>query len=247
MRIAVVQCTAISDDFSETCEIILQHLRWAAEEEIDLLILPETFLLGHSYDSKTIRSRACAVSEFALAELCKRVADFRVTLVVGAFEIVGKQIFNSAFVIEGGQIVGRYSKTYPNEPDVTAGNDFPTFMKSGVRYGINICNDANHADAAEKIAKQGADLIVYPLNNMLPREAAESWRTKSLANLVERARQTGCWIASSDVTGTANSFITYGCSVIVAPDGQIVAGVPELMQGSAVYEVSKRQVDEMSD
>jgi predicted amidohydrolase len=244
MRIAVVQCAAIADDPAGACAVIVQRLRWAIEEAIDLVLFPEAFLLGHSYGPETIRSRAHKATSAALAELCRQVDAFPATLVVGAFEVAASHIFNSAFVIEEGRISGRYAKAYPNEPGVTAGSDFPTFVRSTVRYGINICNDANHA--AEQTAQQGAGLILYLLNNMLPPAGAERWREKSIANLVARARQTGCWIASSDVTGACEGLMSYGCTAIVAPDGQIVARVPELNEGVAVYDVPERQIRPMT-
>jgi 5-aminopentanamidase len=237
MRIATMQCPAIPDDALAASSAILQHMHWAEAEAIDLLVFPEAFLLGHSYDPDTIDTRARQLSSAALAELCRSVARFTSTLVIGGFERVSSHIFNSAFVIERGTVAGRYSKAYPNEPGVTAGSDFPTFLRSGIRYGINICNDANHADAAERISSQGAELILYPLNNMLRRPTADRWRAKSLSNLVARARQTGCWIASADVTGYVGDLISYGCTAIVAPDGEVVARVPELREGAAIYDV----------
>jgi predicted amidohydrolase len=242
MRIAAVQCPIIVDDAVNACEVIVRHLRWATNEAIDLVLFPEAFLLGHSYDPDTIRLRAQEASEAALAELCRQVAEFPVTLVVGAFDVVATHVFNSAFVVEGGRLVGRYAKAYPNEAGVTPGSDFPTFVRSAIRYGINICKDANHADGAEQIARQGAELILYPLNNMLRPATAERWREKSLANLIDRARQTGCWIASSDVTGESEALLSYGCTAIVAPDGHVVARVPELSEGVAVFDVPERQL-----
>lgn len=236
MRIATVQCSSILDDVHRAGDAIVQRLRWADQEGIDLTIFPEAFLLGHSYDPETIHSRASRGAS-AIAALCERVAAFHSTLVVGAFDHVDGQVFNSALVIEAGQVVGRYAKAHPNEPGVTAGSDSPTFLRSGVRYGVNICNDANHPGAAQRIADQGARLILYPLNNMLRSETADRWREKSLANLIDRARQTGCWVASSDVTGTSGNLMSWGCTAIVTPDGSVVARVPELKEGVAVYEV----------
>jgi predicted amidohydrolase len=141
MRIAVVQCSNILDDACLAGDAIVERLCWAEEEGIDLIIFPEAFLLGHSYDPETIRSRA-SVAASAIAALCERVAAFRSTLVVGAFDLVDGQVFNRAIIIESGRVVGRYSKAHPNEPGVTAGSDFPTFLRSDVRYGVNICNDA---------------------------------------------------------------------------------------------------------
>lgn len=237
MRIAAIQCAPIADAPASACEAIRQRLRWAANEAVNLVLFPEAFLMGHSYNPETIRLRAARASGAGLTTLCRQIATFPVTLVVGAFEMKAPHIFNSAFVTEEGRISGRYAKVYPNEPGVTAGCDFPTFVRSGVRYGINICNNANHADAAEQITCQGAELILYPLNNMLPPATAERWRAKSLANLNDRARQTGCWIVSSDVTGASNGLLSYGCTAIVAPDGHVVAQVPELNEGAAVYDL----------
>ena len=76
---------------------------------------------------------------------------------------------------------------------------------------------------------------------MLPPATAARWRQKSLDNLVDRARQTGCWIASSDVTGASDGLLSYGCTAIVAPDGRIVARVPERTEGAAVYDIPERQ------
>ncbi|WP_189677767.1 carbon-nitrogen hydrolase family protein [Sphingomonas glacialis] len=236
MRIAVVQCSKLSDDARRAGDAIVQRLRWADDEGIGLTVFPEAFLLGHSYAPETIRSRA-SVAASAVAALCERVAAFHSTLVVGAFDLVDGQVFNSAIIIEAGRVVGRYSKAHPNEPGVTAGSDFPTFLRSGVRYGVNICNDANHPGTAQRIANQDARLILYPLNNMLPSETADRWRDKSLANLIDRARQTGCWVASSDVTGTFGNLVSYGCTAIVTPEGNVADRVPELREGVAVYDV----------
>ena len=180
MRIAVVQCFNILDDARLAGDAIVERLLWAEEEGIDLTLFPESFLLGHTYDPETIRSRA-SVAASAIPALCERVAAIRSTLVVGAFDLADGQVFNSAIIIEAGRVVGRYSKAHPNEPGVTAGSEFPTFLRSGVRYGVNICNDANHPGPAQRIADQDARLILYPLNNMLRSETADRWREKSLA------------------------------------------------------------------
>jgi predicted amidohydrolase len=236
MRIAAVQCSNIPDDAPRVSDAIVQRLRWADEEGIDLVIFPEAFLLGHSYDPEMIRSRA-RVSSIALTALCERVEAYRTTLVVGTFEIANEQVFNSAIIIEAGRVVGRYAKAHPNEPGVTAGNAFPTFLRRGIRYGVNICNDANHPAAAQCIADQGAGLILYPLNNMLPSATADRWREKSMTNLIERARQTGCWLASADVAGSSGDLVSYGCTAIVSPEGTIVARAPEMREGAAVHEL----------
>lgn len=237
MRIAAVQCRPVFDDAERTCAIIAERLRWADSQGVDLLLFPEAWLLGHSYDAVVIRARANVASERALPALCARIADFSSTLVLGTFETLGEQVINSAVVIENGRVVGRYAKAHPNEAGVTPGSDFPVFARSGLRYGINICNDANYPEAAARLADRGAGLILYPLNNLLRPETAERWRARSLANLAARARETGCWVVSADVAGAAGDCRSYGCTAIVSPAGEVVARVPELMKGVASFDL----------
>nr|WP_315384277.1 carbon-nitrogen hydrolase family protein [uncultured Sphingomonas sp.] len=161
MRIAAVQCRPMFDDAERTIAAIVARLRWAEMEGVDLLLFPEAWLLGHAYDAAVIRARAEIASRNALPALCERITGFPTALVIGAFEALDGQIFNSAVVIEAGHIVGRYAKAHPNEDGVTPGIDFPVFTRLGLRWGINICNDANFPDAATRLATQGASLILY--------------------------------------------------------------------------------------
>ncbi|WP_066726932.1 carbon-nitrogen hydrolase family protein [Sphingomonas pituitosa] len=239
MRVAAVQCRPVFDDAEQACGAIVERLRWADAEGVDLLLFPEAWLLGHSYEEGTIRARAEAGAA-ALAALCERAAGFATTLVVGAFEALDGKWFNSAFVIEAGHIVGRYAKAHPNEAGVTPGAEFPVFTRSCLRYGINICNDANHPEAAARLVEQGAQLILYPLNNLLRPAIAERWRAKSLANLVARARETGCWVVSADVAGSCGGRLSYGCTVIVSPGGDVIARVRELDEGVAMVDLEVR-------
>ena len=100
----------------------------------------------------------------------------------------------------------------------------PSFEVSDWRVlGINICNDANYSNAALNISRQrGARLLCYPLNNMLSPATANRWRHRSVANLQQRAIETGCWVVSSDVVGTHRDKMSYGCTCIVRPDGVVV-------------------------
>ena len=75
------------------------------------------------------------------------------------------------------------------------------FELDGLRFGINICNDANFAVPALRLSGQGAELLCYPLNNLLLPATADKWRGKSVENLRQRALDTGCWVVSSDVVG----------------------------------------------
>jgi 5-aminopentanamidase len=126
-----------------------------------------------------------------------------------------------------GEFLGCYRKIHTNERVLTPGLETPTFRAGEVRFGINICNDANYSETALKTARAGAQILFYPLNNFLPRAVADEWRPKSPVNLVNRAMETRCWVVSSDVVGEANGWLSYGCTKIVSPRGEIISQAPE--------------------
>jgi predicted amidohydrolase len=225
------------DDAAAAVEALFRDLRWAEAQGVELALFPECYLLGHSYQEPVIAARATSTNGKLWRTLLARLKPVATAAVVGAFERRGDEITNSAFLIEGGRITGRYAKAYPNEPGVAAGREYPVFSRGVTRFGINICNDANHPDAAQRIAEGGAALICYPLNNMLKPATAAQWRVRSVENLQARARQTGCWIMSADVAGKADGRISHGCTMIVRPDGEVVARVGEDMEGVAVFEL----------
>lgn len=238
MRLAVFQRHPIAGDPERAAAIIADDLRWAATQGVDLALFPEGFLTGHSYDPATIAAAAIARDGAELRALFGQLAPGHPAAIVGAFERCGDGIFNSAFVLDGRAVIGRYAKAHPNEPGVTAGDDWPVFVRAGLTYGINICADANHPTTAQRLADAGARLICYPLNNLLPVATVERWRERSVANLQARARQTGCWVASADVTGVEEGLVSHGCTMIVAPDGAIVARVAEGQEGVAMFDIA---------
>lgn len=237
MRIAAFQRFPIFDDGARAGDVLVRDLFWAEARGVELALFPECNLLGHSYDRLTIETRAISTEGELWRSLLARLAPISTTAVIGTFERREGAITNSAIVVEQGRVAGRYAKAHPNEAGVRPGTDFPLFARSAIRYGINICNDANFPETAQRIADQGAALICYPLNNMLKPETAAKWRSRSEENLQARARQTGCWIMSADVTGRHDGLVSYGCTMVVRPDGAIAARATESEEGVAVFDL----------
>jgi len=112
------------------------------------------------------------------------------------------------------------------------------FKVKNHKFGINICYDANFPEASQKLVEQGAEIIFYPLNNELKKDSAEKWRYKHMENLITRAKETGCWVFSSDIIIQSDKTIGYGCTAVVNPKGEVVGKIPELQQDLLVHEIS---------
>lgn len=238
MRVAAFQMPPVLDDPRTAAAAITAGVSWAAAQGADLAVFPEAYLHGHSYDPGTIARRARSLEDPEVADLAAALRGFPVTVVAGMFERRGNALRNVALVLRAGTIIGVYAKAHPNEPGVDAGDDVPVFGAGGFRFAVNICNDANFPLVARRAADGGASVLCFPLNNVLPPAVAGRWRERSVGNLVARARETRCWVVSSDVAGTCGDRVSFGCTAIVSPEGEVRARVPEGAAGRIVLDAA---------
>jgi predicted amidohydrolase len=231
MRVAAFQRFPVFDEPARVGESVLRDLTWADRHGVDLAVFPESYLQGHAYDRPLIERRAASIDGLAVRELLDNLAGVRATVVLGLFERRGDMIFNSAMVIQGGRFAGVYAKAFPIEDGCSPGTEYPVWNEGKWRFGINICNDTNYPEAARWLTDQGANLICAPINNMLRPKKAEIWRARAVENLQACARRTGCWVVTADVAGEGNDgWFSYGCTVIVGPDGTIANRARELVE-----------------
>lgn len=162
MRIAAFQRFPIFDDAEAAADAILSDLLWADAHGVDLALFSESYLQGHSYRQSLVEGRALSLDSPAFLSILEKLAPTKATAIVGCFERRGEAVFNSAVVIEAGVLRGTYAKAYPIESGCAPGTDFPVWSRAGRTFGINICNDTNYPDAADRLVARGADLICCP-------------------------------------------------------------------------------------
>lgn len=238
LRVAAFQRRPLFDDVSGVLRRLTQDLEWCRHQEVQLALFPECYLQGYATDRETIVARSLAMDDHEVREVLSALERYPATIILGLIERRGASFFNSALVIREGRLLGTYAKTHPNEPGFDAGSDYPVFTIHDWRFGINICNDANFPDTALNVSRQGARLLCYPLNNMLLPKNATKWRSKSVSNLQARAVETGCWVMSSDVVGHHGSQMSYGCTCVVSPSGNVVTRAPEEVEVAVLFDLS---------
>jgi predicted amidohydrolase len=212
----------------------------AEAEAARLVCFPECFLQGYFVqDEMQARRHAVDLGSSTFERALKRLANVNPILVFGLIEMDAGQLFNTAVVVDSGRLVGSYRKTHllDGESMFQPGTSYPVFEVDQWKFGIAICYDTNFPEATVALASQNADLIVCPANNMMPREKAEHWKYRHNEIRAERAKETGCWVVSSDVTGERNDRISYGPTAVINPRGCVVAQVPLLEVGMVVTEI----------
>ncbi|WP_433368104.1 carbon-nitrogen hydrolase family protein [Actinoplanes sp. CA-142083] len=233
MRIGACQTPEILGDVDASLRVIRE---FADAGDVDLLLFPECFLQGYLVTEQHVREHALELDSAVLTEL----AGIRPTVVLGMIEREGDRYFNTAAVVRDGRVVGRYRKTFlvPGESVFTAGDDYPVFECGGMLFGINICYDAQFPAAAAGVAANGGQVLLLPAQNMMRRDKAFEWQHRHNAIRAERARETGMWLASADVTGErGDDRIGLGPTCFLNPAGEVIAQVPAGRSGMVVAEI----------
>ena len=246
VRVGACQTPEIIGEPLAVLEIMLRFAKEAEGKNVDLLLFPECFLTGYILSETYMAKYSYDFESEEFAAILKQLEHVKPMLVFGVAEKKSGKYYNSAVVVNGGEIVGVYRKTHlidPNELFFTPGKDYPIFEVKGLKFGINICYDAQFPDAAKAVAAQGAQLLLLPAQNMIRRENAEKWKHKHNEIRAERVKETGLWYISSDVTGIRPpgqygvERISYGPTSAMNPKAEIVAQVPLMTVGLITVEI----------
>jgi 5-aminopentanamidase len=238
MRIASFQRFPIFDDVERAARNLLRDLQWAEHRNVDLALFPECYLQGHSYERSIIERRAIAVDDNVFLKCLQHFRPIETAAIIGFFERRADNIYNSAMLTAGGELLGIYAKANPLEDGCVAGKEFPVWRRGGQTFGINICSDFRKPLLTDRLAEKGAAVICAPLNMMLQVHKIDRWREPAIESLRSCAIRTGCWVVSSDVVGdNGNGWMSCGCTLAVRPDGTIAEKVPEWEEGVILVDI----------
>lgn len=237
-KVGAVQAQDIQGDVPASLRVVIEAMRQADDENVDVLCFPECFLQGYTLDDKETKERAFDLASPQFKEILNTLAKHKVTIILGLIEKDADGYYNTAAVIQGGKLLGAYRKVHLFERNFQPGETYPVFTANGLPFGINICYDARFTEGPTELAAQGAKVVFYPLNNRLPHEKATNYRDKHIPNLVARAQESGCWVVSSDVVAQDETHTGYGCTAVVSPQGDVVSRVQELEPGMVAVEIT---------
>jgi predicted amidohydrolase len=237
VRIGACQTREIFGDLDAAAQVIRDFAVQADDEQVDLLLFPEGFLQGYLVTEQHVHSHAFEVGSAALGTVLETLAGIRQTLVLGMIERSGGLYYNTALVVTGGSVTGRYRKTFltGGESIFTPGDSYPIFSHDGWRFGINICYDCQFPEAAAAVAAAGGQVLLTPAHNMMPWEKALLWLDRHNEIRALRARETGMWIVSAGQRG--QSRIGLGPTCVMNPGGEVIAQVPTGTAGMAIAEI----------
>ena len=229
VRVACAQIGPVLGDLGGNRTRAAAAIDEAAAQGAHLVVLPELCTSGYAFaDAQEARSCAEPIDGPSVRQWCERAAAHGMVIVAGLCERDEHDALrNSAVVVDPSGVRAVYRKTHlwDREAEIFVRGEEPAPVVSTAigRIGIAICYDAAFPEHMRRLALAGADIVAVPMNS----PAAERPTTPvaiEIAIAMAAANANRIHIVQADRTLTERGIRWAQASVIVDPDGSVVAG-----------------------
>lgn len=203
-------------------------VRDAADAGAGLVVLPELAASGSCFRSPEEAAAASEDQDGATATLLRRLtAELGVVVVCGYAERAQGRPFNSAMVVDRGDVVGNYRKVHlwGEEADFfAAAAEPPLVVQTSVgRLGVMVCYDLEFPEWPRMAAQAGAEILTVPANwPLYPRPAGQF--AIEVAKAQAAAAAYGVHVVVADRCGVERGTDWVGGSLICANTGYLLSG-----------------------
>lgn len=217
-------------------------VRRAAGDGAELVVLPEATMCGFGEPSADLASLAEPLDGPFVAALLAAAAETGTAVVAGMFEPApgpGRRVFNTAVAVGPTGLLAAYRKVHlydaagwresdrvaPGEPSA----DPAVFGWAGHRVGLLTCYDLRFPESARMLAEAGATTLAVPAHWVAGPGKVLAWTTLVRARAIE---------STAYVVGAAKPRPQCsGNTMVVAPDGRILARLSAVEEGTAVADL----------
>ncbi|MCW8893554.1 MAG: carbon-nitrogen family hydrolase [Deltaproteobacteria bacterium] len=193
-------------------------LRRVAQQGAKLAVLPEMWSCGYDYRNLTELAKETP----RVLETLKQESQKLELVTVGSLpELDGGTVYNTAYVIDKGKMVGSYRKlhlfsTMREDQFLGSGNQILIAETSVGRLGVAICYDLRFPELFRKLALAGAEIICLPAEWPKPRQ--EHWKTLLRARAIENQ----LFVIAANCCGVQGKLDFFGLSQLISPLGTVL-------------------------
>ena len=236
-RVACIQMTT-GTKISENLSVLETRLFEAKEMGADFIVTPEQTLLMAENKDSLFENISHEDRDFGLRELKDIIKKLGLFVIIGSISIKYNEdlALNRTYAFNpNGDIIGFYDKIHMFDVNLSDGEKYheSKIYKPGTKLslvslpwcdvGLTICYDLRFPELYRKLAQKGASVIIVPSAFTVTTGEAH-WHTLLRA----RAIETGCFImAPAQVGKHENGRISYGCTMIVSPWGEIISEITD--------------------
>jgi predicted amidohydrolase len=193
-------------------------LQRVAQQEARLAVLPEMWSCGYDYRNLTELAKE---TPRVLEEIQEECLKLDLVTVGSLPELEDGTIYNTAYVVDKGEIVGSYRKlhlfsTMREDQFLGAGDRSLVLNTSVGKLGIAICYDLRFPELFRKLALEGAEIICIPAEWPKPRQ--EHWKTLLRARAIENQ----LFVIAANCCGVQGKLDFTGLSQLISPLGNVL-------------------------
>ncbi|MET8676402.1 NAD+ synthase [Streptomyces sp. NPDC004647] len=248
LRLALNQIDSTVGDLAGNAEAIVHWTRHSAEQGAHLVAFPEMALTGYPVEDLALRSSFVEASRAALRTLAARLGAEgfgELPVVVGYLDRSERAQprygqpagapQNAAAVLHRGEVVLTFAKHHLPNYGVfdefryfVPGDSMPVVRVHGVDVALAICEDLWQEGGRVPAARSaGAGLLLSINASPYEREKDDT----RLELVRKRAQEAGCTTAYLAMIGGQDELVFDGDSIVVAPDGEVIARAPQFAEG----------------
>lgn len=221
--VAAIQFNITLGEIDRNLAKAVEALKRVAKQGVQLAVLPEMWSAG--YDYKRLSKHAEATPR--VLDVIRHQSAGSQMVVVGSLpEAVDDKIYNTAYVIDRGDLVASYRKlhmfsTMGEDRFLSPGDRTLVVSTSAGRLGVAICYDLRFPELFRKMALEGAEVICLPAEWPKPRR--DPWYTLLRA----RAMENQLFVAAANCCGVQGNLDFFGTSLLLSARGDVLAEAGE--------------------
>jgi NAD+ synthase (glutamine-hydrolysing) len=244
IRVALCQRNLVVGDIHGNIEKIRQSLERSREEGADLAVFPELTVTGYPPEDLLLKPHFAERAEAALRDLAAEQRD--IVAVVGYPELKD-DLFNTAAVVSGGDIVARYRKRYlPNyavfdeQRYFARGREVLVLDMDGMKVGVTICEDLWYPGGpAQRAVLDGKADVLVNISASPYSRGKGSERERMLST---RCEDYGCYLAFCNTVGGQDELVFDGHSLVIEPRGKVLARGRQFEEDHLIVDLDLRGV-----
>jgi predicted amidohydrolase len=219
VKTASIQFNIAMGEVERNLQHVLTAVRRLSRQEVRLAVLPEMWSTGYDYRRL---SELAEETPRVLAALQEVSAELNMVLVGSLAEKEGKHLYNTAYVVDRGEVVGSYRKLHlfsamGEDRFLAAGERTLVVPTSVGRLGVAVCYDLRFPELFRKLALEGAEILCLPAEWPKPRQ--EHWRTLLRARAIENQM----FVAAANCCGLQGKLDFFGMSLLISARGEVLA------------------------
>ena len=255
LRVALAQINPTVGDLQGNSRLIREAVTDAARAGARLVVVPEMALTGYPVEDLALRPSFQDASRSALDALAQQIADDghgEVTCLIGYLDRLDdhtrgvvseprRRPVNCAAVVRHGRVEQRYAKRHLPNYGVfdearyfVAGEDALTITVDDVRVSVAVCEDLWREGGAVEAARASSADVLAVLNASPYEQDKDDVR---LDLCQRRAQEAQATIVYCNMIGGQDELVFDGDSIVVAPDGTVLARAPQFETSLLVVDV----------